>query len=291
MAAGFTAATNIAELIPEITNEVQYIYQDMAIGQALVTYQSVDGIPGTVVEFPRFTEVVGSTGVAETATPTSHQMDLTMPTMQVARRSIFVPISGLAVKGARGPIVQQIGRAIGMAKAKQDDTAIFNVVTGTTDWSTGAGATNAALTITNALDALNLLELNEISETVVAVVHPFQYKTVRSALTPIANDDGVAVQLASEMARNAFVSRAFGMNWFVTNRISKGTVNATANVYNGLVFVQSGIGYAHAWSPAANGVEAQRQAKTDNWDLVVNYYDTAGVIHGPGVCKLYSTSA
>jgi hypothetical protein len=288
--AGYTAATNIAELIPEITNEVQYIYQDRAIGPDLVTFQDVSGIPGTVVEFPRFTEVVGSTGVAENTAPTSHQLDLSMPTLTLARRAVYIGLSDLAKKGARGNVVAQIGRAMAEAKAKQDDAAIFGVLTATTNWTTGTGATNAALTITNALDALNLLEKNEVNEEIYCVVHPHQYKSIRSALTPVANDDGVAVGVASDMARDAMVSRAFGMNWFVTNRIGSGTVTATANVYNGLVFAKSAIGYAHAWGEA-NGVEAQRAVELAMTKLIINYFDAAGVIYGSGVAKLYSTSA
>ena len=288
--AGYTAATNIGELIPEITNEVQYIYQNVSVGPDLVTFQDVSGIPGTVVEFPRFTEVVGSTGVAETAAPASHQMDLSMPTLTLARRAVYVGLSDLAKKGARGNVVSQIGSAMAMSKAKQDDALIFGVLTATTNWGTGTGATNAALTITNALDALNLLEKNEVSEQIYCVVHPHQYKSIRSALTPIANDDAVAVGIASDMARDAFVSRAFGMNWFVTARIGSGTVTATANVYNGLVFAKSAIGYAHSWGEV-NGVEADRQASLGLTDLILNYFNQAGVIYGSGVAKLYSTSA
>ena len=291
MASGNTLQTNITELIPEITLESQFVYQNMAIGRSLATVQDVDGQPGNTVEFPRFTEVDGSASVGEMSTPTSHQMDLSMPTLALGRRSVYVRISGLALRGSRENMVQKIGQAIGMAKAKQDDASIFGVLTGTTDWGSRAGATNANLSITHALDALNLLELNEVSEPINCVVHPFQYKTIRSALTPIANDDGVAVALASDMARSAFVSQAFGMSWFVTNRIGSGTEDATANVRNGLVFVASGLGYAHAWSPASSGVEVKREATTDHYDLIVNYYDSSGVINNPGIVKLYSTSS
>ena len=292
MAAGNTLATNVAEMIPEITLETQMVYQDQAIGASLVSYQDVDGQAGNTVEFPRFTEVAGSTGAAEDATPTSHQMDLTMPTLTLAKRNVYVIATGLSIRGTRENLISKIGQAMGLAKAKQDDAAMFGVLTGTTNWGTRAGATNAALSITHALEALNLLELNEVDEVINCVVHPFQYKTIRSALTPVANDDGVAISLASEMARNAFVSNAFGMNWFKTNRISSATEDASADVYNGLVFVESGIGYAHAWSPFANGgVEVERQAKSDTLDIVINYYDSSGVLHTPGIAKLYSTSA
>ena len=289
MAAGFTAATNIAELIPEITLEVQYVYQVASLGRQLVMVEDVDGTPGITVEFPRFTEVVGSTGVAETGTPTSHQIDLTMPTATLERRSIYVPISGLSQKGAGSRIVEQIGKAMALAKAKQDDAAIFGIVTGTTNWTTGTGATNAALSISHALAGLLLLEKNEVNETINCVVHPQQYNGIRTALTPVANDDGISNDVSNEVVRNALASRAFGMNWYVTPRIGTGTVNSTSGVYNGLIFVKSGIGYAHAWSPGSTGVEAQRQAKTDTWDMIINYYDSSIVAHGPGVCKLYST--
>lgn len=128
--AGITASTNITELIPEITLEAEFIYQDAAIGPPLVETRNRNGLPGLTVEYPRWTEVIGSTGVAETGTPTSHQMDITMPTLTMARRSVYVIGGDVAVKASAQDIVAGIGRAMGMARAKQDDTAIFNIQIG-----------------------------------------------------------------------------------------------------------------------------------------------------------------
>lgn len=283
-----TLATNIAELIPEITLEVQYINQNVALGRNLVTVQDVDGSIGNTVEFPRFTEVSGSTGPAEGTAPTYHTMDLSMPTATLGKRSVAIQLSGLAYRGAGSQIVSQIGRAMALAKAKQDDKAIFNIVTATTDWATSTGQTNAALTITNALAALLVLQQNEVTEPISFVTNAQGYNGIRTALTPVANDDGVsgASDVANEVMRNALASRAFGMNWYVTQRISSGTVNATTQVWNSLAFTKSGIGYAHAWSPAMMGVELQRNADTDTWDLIMNYYDSAIVAYASNVCKV-----
>lgn len=287
MASGFTTTTSLAELIPEITLGVDYIFQNRAIGRLLATVKDISGQPGVTVEFPRFTEVAASTSVAETATPTSHQMDITMPTLTVARRSVYVGLGDLARASATaGPA--DIGEAMGMAMAKAVDTLIFGVLVATTNWTTGTGATNAGLTITNVLDGLNLLENNEIEGPIYCVVHPVQYKNIRNALTPVANDDAIAVGIADEVARNAFVSRAFGVDWFITNRISQGTVGTTGSLYNGLLFHRRGIGYAFKWMFEA-GVEAERDAANAVTKLVLNWADSAGVIYDSAVCKLYST--
>lgn len=285
-----TLATNIAELIPEITLEAQYIYQNASLGRMLVHVEDVDGQEGNTVEFPAFTEVAGSISAGEGTAPTFHTMDLTMPTGTLGKRNVAVQVSGLAYRGAGSKIVSQIGKAMAMAKAKQDDVAIFNIVTGTTEWTTSTGATNAALTITSALAGLLLLQNNEVYETINCVTNANGYNGIRTALTPVANDDTAAsIGIVEDITRNGLASRAFGMDWYVTQRISSGTQTATTEVTNSLIFVKSGIGYAHAWSPANSGVELERSAAADTWDLIMNYYDTSIVANTKGVCKLYHT--
>ena len=94
--AGFTATADVTELIPEITLGVDYIFQAGSLGRSLVNYKDVSGIPGNVVEFPYYTEVVASTSVSETSTPTSHQMNLSMVSLTLAKRSVYVGLGDLA---------------------------------------------------------------------------------------------------------------------------------------------------------------------------------------------------
>ena len=288
MAAGNTLATNITELIPEITMEADFIYQDKALGELLARVEDISGQPGTVAEYPIFTEVAGSTGVAEDGIPASHQMDLSMPTLTVARRAVNVRLTDLAEISASGNIVAQIGRAMALAKVKQDDARIFGVITATTNWSSGTGATNAALTITNVLTGLNMLKVNEVDSDLVCVLNPNQYSSIRQALTPIASDDGVSVGVASDMAREGFVSRMFGLTWYESNRIGSGTVTATTNVYNGLLFAKNeAIGYAKKFK--IRGIEPERSAEGAYTKLVWNYFDATGVLRSDALVKLYST--
>ena len=220
MASGFTTTTSLAELIPEITERVDFIFQDRAIGQGLVTFKDISNQPGKIAEWPIYTEVSASTGASETATPTSHQMDISMATATVAKRSVYVGLGDLTAVSMADP-VSSVAQAMGMAKAKAIDASIFNVIT-TTNYATSAGSTDQSMSITYALNALNALELNEVDTDIHCVLHPFQYKSIRSALTPVANDDGVSVGAANSMTNEAFVSRMLGMNWFVTNRVSMG---------------------------------------------------------------------
>lgn len=290
MAAGITASTNITELIPEITLQAEFIYQDRAIGPQLVTVNNRNGSPGLTVEFPRWTEVVGSTAVAETGTPDSHQMDLTMPTITMARRSVYVILGDVAKKASAQAVIEDVGRAMGMAKAKQDDALIFGVVTGTTNWTTATGATNAALSISHVLDGILLLEKNEVDDVLYCVVHPHQYDNIRDELTPVASTTISGVEQANQILRDSFISTLYGAQWFKTNRIGSGTVTSTANVYNGLLFARRGIGYAWSWLETPN-VEVERDAAGAMTKLVMNYIDSAGVIYDSAVCKLYSTSS
>jgi hypothetical protein len=183
---------------------------------------------------------------------------------------------------------ETIGRAMGMSMVKAIDTSIFNVIS-TTNYATSAGSTDQSMSITYALNGLNLLEVNEVEDTIHCVVHPVQYKGIRSALTPVANDDGIAVQSASEVTRGGFAGYMLGMNWFVTNRVSSRTVDATANCWSGLIFNPRGIGYAFSWLEE-NGVEMIRSTAAVS-ELLLNWADSAGVVYSSGVCTLYSTSS
>jgi N4-gp56 family major capsid protein len=287
--AGITASTQITELIPEITLESEFIYQDRAIGPQLVRVADRNGLPGLTVEFPRYTEVTGSTSVAETGTPSSHQMDITMPTVTMARRSVYVILGDVAAKASAQDVVSGIGEAMGMARAKQDDTAIFSVVTATTNWTTGTGATNAALSLSHVLDGILLLEKNEVDDQLYVVVHPHQYDAIRDELSPVATTTVPALDVANTIMRTAFVSELHGAMWFKTNRIGSGTVTATADVYNGLLFARRGIGYAWSYTKVS-GIEVGRDAPGAMDQLVINYIDSAGVVYNSAVCKLYSTS-
>lgn len=296
MAAGYTTTTALAELIPEITLNVDYIYQNSSLGRSLVTMNDVSGRPGTTVEFPRYTEVAASTGVAETGTPTSHAMDITMPTLTIARRSVYVAPGDLASKAATGNTAAEIGKAMGMAMVKAIDAAIFGVVTATTNWTTGTGATNAAMGLGYIQDGILLLEKNEVDDQMVGVLHPHQWDAIRSLFSPVfgatnAYQSG-GVQIANTVSDEILRSgrgNFYGVDWYVSNRIGSGTVTATANVYNGLLFTKRGIGYAFSWLNES-GIEAERDAVNALTKLVLNWADSAGVIYDSAVCKLYSTS-
>ena len=294
MASGYTTTTSLAELIPEITLTVDYIYQHASLGRSLVNVKDITAQPGTTVEFPRFTEVAASTGVGETSAPDSHAMDIVMPTLTIARRSVYVGPGDLASRSATGNTAQEIGVAMGMAMVKAIDARIFSIVTATTNWTTATGATNAAISLSYVQDGLNLLERNEVDGALAGVLHPIQWRSIRSAFSPVvtATDAralgiGFSNDVSNEIIRQG-KGNFYGIDWYVNARIGSGTVNATGNVYNGLLFAKRGIGYAFAWM-YQNGIEAQRDPVLALTKLVLNWADSAGVIYDSAVCKLYST--
>jgi len=288
MASGYTTTTQLTELIPEITERVDYIFQNRAIGRQLVNYRDVSGVPGNVVEFSRFTEVSASTGVAETGTPTSHAMDLSVSSLTLARRSVYVLWGDLA-RASANVSGAEIGTAMGMAMVKAIDASVFGVVS-TTNYATSAGSTDQAMGMAYVVDAINVLEENEADLPFNIVLHPHQYNTIRDALVPVANDDAISTPVSDAMNVDGFVSRALGLNWYVTNRVSSRTVDATANCWSGLVFKPEGIGFGYK-TLYESGVEAERDAATASTKLIMNWADSAGVIYASGVCTLYSTSS
>ena len=182
MASGYSTLTTLTELVPEITLQCAYIYQDKALGRSLVNVKDISDQPGVTVEFPRFTEVAGDTAFSNNYdSPTSHAMDSgqgSNPSLTIARRAVFVLVTDMAIKGANTDTAA-IGKAMAMAQVKQDDAAIFGIVTGTTNWSTATGATNAAFGLGYVKDGILLLEKNEIDDVLACVVHPHQYDAIR----------------------------------------------------------------------------------------------------------------
>jgi len=294
--AGYTAATNIAELIPEITLEVDYIYQNKSLGRMLATVAEVSAKPGITVEVPRFTEVTASTGVGETGAPASHQMDLSMPTLTIARRSVYVGLGDLAKKGATGDVASQIGVAMGMSMVKAIDASIFGIVTATTDWTTATGATDAAMSLGYIQDGILLLEKNEVDDQLFGVLHPHQWDPIRALFSPVFGATNAyqagGIQISNVVSDEILKQgkgNFYGVDWFVNNRIGSGTVASTGDCYNGLLFSKRGIGYAFSWLNES-GIEAERSAVYALDHLVLNWADSAGVIYNSAVCKLYSTS-
>lgn len=287
----YTTQTTLTELIPEITEAAAFIYQDKAIAKSLVKYKDVSGQPGVTVEFPRFTEVAGDTAFTnDYDSPTSHAMDTSgMPSLTLARRSVFVLLPDTVKKAINGYDVQGIGKAMAMAQAKQDDALIFSVVTGTTNWTTGTGATNAAFSLGYLKDGILLLEKNEVDDVLACVLHPNAVDAVRDELTPVANDDGISVPQAGEALRRGFVGELFGAQMFKSNRIGSGTVTATTEVYNSLLFpIGEGIGYGYS-SLEVDGIEFERDAEAASTKMIINYMDSAAVVYASAVCKLYHT--
>lgn len=285
MAAGFTTTTSVTELIPEITLGVDYIYQAGSLGRSLVNFREVSGIPGNVVEFPIYTEIAASTAAGETATPTSHQMDLTMASLTLAKRSVYVGLGDLAKKSMTDPM--SIGENMGKAMVKAIDTSIFGVVT-TTDYSTSAGSTDQTMTLTYVLNGINLLEVNEVDLPVNVVLAPVQFKGIRLGLTPVANDDTVTGALSDTVGASGLLSTAFGANWYVSPRIGTRTVDATGSCNSGLIFDSKAIGYGFSWLFEA-GVEGIRSDEALT-KLLLNWADSAGIVNASGVCTIYTTT-
>jgi len=295
MASGYTTQTTLTELIPEITEAAAFIYQDKALAKSLVKYRDVSNQPGITVEFPRFTEVAGDTAFTnDYDSPTSHAMDTSgMPSITLARRSVFVLLPDTVKKAINGYDVQGIGKAMAMAQVKQDDALAFGVVTGTTNWTTGTGATNAAFSLGYLKDGILLLKKNEVDDILACVLHPNAVDAVRDELVAVTSDttDSSLHQTmqGSEMLRLGFVSKLFGAERFESNRIGSGTVTATTNVYNSLLFpIGEGIGFGYS-SLEVDGIEFERDAEHASTKMIINYMSSADVVYTSAVCKLYHT--
>lgn len=286
MANELTTST-MAEIIPsEVIQASRFAYADKS-------WQSVPGVcrtadltgqRGKVATFATYQAASVTKPAAETTDMTTNSdISTTALDLTVARRSVRVVLSDLAVASAAENISVAAGEAIGMARATQVDTDLFGVVT--TNWTTNQGATNDTSITPNTilLGVLDLQSNKAFSGNINLVLHPKQHfhllddivfstntYTDRSTQGQVAMDTGLIPTIA-------------GARVIVTNAVSTGT--DTNDMYLGMLYDGSVLGYA---VKDIYGVESDRSVSQAADILQLNYYDAAGVIDGAGICLIKS---
>lgn len=275
-------------------NDVQYaaILTDVvldALMAQVVTPQLLDhydlaGKPSVGVKIPKadkFTaaDVNEGTETQNTALTTG---SVTWNCAEIGIQATVTDVLELSdIAAAHGARLRQLGRALA-DKVDVDITALFS------SFSNSVGATTADLTLTNILDGIYTLEVNDTASlgSIVFVGHQRQTHDVRTALLA---EDGVLLTNASgspasasgalSKAQGGFFGTWFGVDFYQSTNVP--TANAGADRAGGLFIKDYALGMSTKWSAR---IEPMRWAPIRGWVLVAtaNYgvaeiEDLAGV--------------
>ena len=222
MATTLTTVTTLAELVPEIVAETTLILQAKAGILDTVALKNTSGMPGLVADFPTYTEVPSSD--VETpgeATANTNVIDLETNAHQatITEKVISARVSDLSNNYTTGDIIQAGAQLFSSALLAKLEDDIVNLFSGFTQTVAGAATTLSEAHIWDAIRQIK--QANGDVSNLVGVVSAKQYwgaKGLRALIVDADADSGV---LGEEMKAKGFVSRAFGIDWFVSNEINE----------------------------------------------------------------------
>ena len=245
-----------------ITDEVKDALMATVVTPGLLDYHDLAGDPSVAVKIPKadkFTAATVAEGVELTNTPLT-STSVTLASSEIGIMATITDVLDLSdIPAAHGARLKQLGRAMG-DKMDIDICALFQ------GFSTAVGTSGSALALTNLLDAIYNLEVNDAAGlgSLVGVFHPKQSANLRTELEADASVIYTGMGKGSLGAASAgYFGSWFGIDIFQSTNVP--SANAGAD-YGGGVFVRGyALGLVHKW---AAKVETMRWAPIRGWVLV-----------------------
>lgn len=243
-----------------ITDEVKDALMATVVTPALMDFYNLQGEPSVGVKIPKadkFTAaaVAEGTELINTALTTT---SVTLTSSEIGIQATITDVLELSdIPAAHGARLKQLGRALG-DKLDVDICALFS------GFTTGVGATTVDLSLSNLLDAIYNLEVNDAAGlgSLVGVMHPRQTADIRTELE--ADAASIYVGTAHPMKSQAgYFGSWFGIDIFQSTNIP--TANVGADRAGGVFVRDYALGMAQKW---AAKVETMRWAPIRGWVLV-----------------------
>lgn len=226
---GATTTTTLTELTPQIESEARFWMQSASLfmpsdGKARNFIQMADlrGVAGDSYRFNKYAEITAGDATEGDDYTTTQALDSTGGVVVAAtEKQVNIPVTDKVKRGFQfGPdkLIQDIGKAIGMAMAKKVDTdvcALFPSL-GTSIVSSGNYVTNA-----NFQQYIATLAGNEAPEPYASFFNPwgwFKYVTEASSPVPDAAKSG---PVGEELWTSYFVNRVMGVECYHSARCGK----------------------------------------------------------------------
>jgi hypothetical protein len=252
--AGETTTTTLTEVIRQAAYAKSALYFAAKPGVAgTVASLDISGQPTLTARFPIY-DSVDALAIAETSDFTTNSAVDTTGTVDVtvSEHAIKFNISNLslgatvddilanpspqmtAAAQAQGGIVGDMIAESLQRRQDKDLTALF------AGFDSSTGSNTGALTTTLFLAAITTLDTNNIPEAPrVAVMHPFQWGSLRAAL----DDASVYGNEGQQIVSSGFAGRVYGVNIMSTGNVGTGTVSAST-VWAAAVYHPSAIALA-----------------------------------------------
>lgn len=243
-----------------ITDEVKDALMATVVTPALLDFYDLAGEASKAVKIPKadkFTAAAVAEGTELTNTALT-SASVTITSSEIGIQATITDVLDLSdIPAAHGARLKQLGRAIG-DKIDIDICALFS------GFSTGVGTTTVDIALSDLLDAIYNLEVNDAAGLggLVAVFHPRQSADLR---TEIEADQG-SVYVGSNVpgkAMNGYFGSWFGIDIFQSTNVP--TANAAADRAGGLFVRDYALGMVQKW---AAKVETMRWAPIRGWVLV-----------------------
>jgi N4-gp56 family major capsid protein len=245
-----------------ITDEVKDALMAVVVTPALLDFHDLAGQASNSVKVPKADKFTAAS-VAEGTELTNTALTTASVTGTAAEIGIMATITDVLevsdIPAAHGARLRQLGRAIG-DKLDVDICALLG------GFSTAVGATTVDITLSNLLDAIYNLEVNDAAGlgSIVAVLHPRQVADLRTELEA----DSASIytntspnSLSKSMA--GYFGSWFGIDIFQSTNVP--TANAAADRAGGIFVRDYALGLVQKW---AARVEAMRWPPIRGWVLV-----------------------
>lgn len=243
-----------------ITDEVKDALMATVVTPALLDFYDLSGEASVAVKIPKadkFTAAAVAQGT-ELANTALTSTSVTLTSSEIGIQATITDVLELSdIPAAHGARLKQLGRAIG-DKIDVDICALFS------GFSTAVGATTVNIALTNLLDAIYNLEVNDAAGLggLVGVFHPRQSADIRTELEADAGSIYVGNAHPSKAMAGYFGSW-FGIDIFQSTNVP--TANAGADRAGGIFVRDYALGMAQKW---AAKVETMRWAPIRGWVLV-----------------------
>lgn len=257
-----TTTYNDVQYTAIITDEVKDALMAVVVTPALLDFYNLAGEPSTGVKIPKadkFTAAAVAEGTELTNTALT-SASVTITASEIGIQATITDVLDLSdIPAAHGARLKQLGRAIG-DKLDVDICALFS------GFSTAVGATTVNIALTDLLDAIYNIEVNDAAGlgSLVGVLHPRQTADLRTELEADAGSIYVGEsEMTLSKAQAGYFGSWFGIDIFQSTNVP--TANAGADRAGGVFVRDYALGMAQKW---AAKVEAMRWAPIRGWVLV-----------------------
>lgn len=238
-----TTSTTVTEVIERNAYAASALYFSEKLGLSdFVSKIDLTGRATLVGRFPIYDKVSAEAIAENTDYTTNQAIDTTGSVDVTVSEHIFkATLTDLSVNatvddlsGSEGSIPGRMAAETLQRRQDQDIAALFSA------FNSSTGSNSGAITTTLLINAIAQLDIDNVpSDMRVAVLHPFQWKT----LLPSFDDAAVYGPVGQQVVNTGVAARVYGCEVFVTSNVATATVSSST-VWAGAVMHPTAVALA-----------------------------------------------